>query len=130
MGTTKVETQQQLDELIERIRVQDCHFIGYAPPMAMVSFDNDIIEVPIGHFIPALMKCFRTGTDGRCCPYHLDVDGDDGTLACCYTHTAFCCDWCPTGFDEHPSKACETTPANATEPLRLLRLHEEAISLL
>lgn len=52
--------------------------------------------------------------DGRCCPYHLDVDG--AGLAYCYTHTDVYCERCPTGVEEHPSVACKTTPANATEP--------------
>ena len=54
--TTVITTVAELSELINKIKNEPTHFIGYQQPLVMISVDNEMYEVPIGYFIPALIK--------------------------------------------------------------------------
>ena len=58
---TKIATKADLKDLIDKIKHGNTHFIGYEPPIAMVAYGNQMYEVPIGHFIPALMDALGQG---------------------------------------------------------------------
>ena len=59
MPTSRIRTQQQLDDLMVAIKKEDTHFVGYEPPYAMVAIGLEMYEVPVGHLIPALISVAR-----------------------------------------------------------------------
>ena len=62
---TKIATRGDLDDLIEKIKAGNTHFIGYAPPYAMIADGNQMHDVPIGHLIPALMAALGQGSNAN-----------------------------------------------------------------
>lgn len=60
----KIATKGDLDDLMERIKGGNAHFIGYETPYAMIAEGTVMYEAPIGHLIPALMDALGQGHYG------------------------------------------------------------------